>query len=61
MERQGTEVTFSRQEEDQQAEGGEEHAGSDDVDDVEQGLPLDDEEEDHLLVLQVVLCVQRVD
>ena len=58
---EGPKVTFSRQEKDQQAEGGEENAGGDDVDDVEQRLPLDDEEEHHLLVLQVVLCVQGVD
>lgn len=54
-------VTFGRQEKNQQTKGGEEHARSDDVNDVEQGLPLDDEEEDHFLVLQVIFGVLSVD
>lgn len=52
--------TFGRQVEDEKAEGGEEHTRSDDVDDVEEGLPLDDEEEDQLLVLPLVLTVLSV-
>lgn len=52
--------TFGRKVVDQQAEGGEEHTGRDDVDDVEEGLSLNDEEENHLLVLQLVFTVLTV-
>lgn len=53
--------TFGWKVVDKEAEGGEEDTGNDDVDDVEEGLPLDDEEEDHFLVLSLVLSVLTVD
>lgn len=37
-------LTLGRQEVDQDNQGGDQHAGDDDVDDVEEGLALDDEE-----------------
>lgn len=46
--------TFGRQKVDEHGHGGDEDAGHDDVDDVEEGLALDDEVEDHLLVLGVI-------
>lgn len=52
--------TFGRQVEDEEAEWGEEHTRSDDVDDVEEGLSLDDEEENHLLIFLFVLTVLSV-
>lgn len=53
--------TFCRQVVDKEAEGGEEHTRNDDVDDVEEGLSLDYEEEDYLLVLSLMLLVLSVD
>lgn len=46
---------------DQEADGREEHTGNNDVDDVEEGLSLDDEEEGHLLILSIILTVLSVD
>ena len=54
-------LTFGRQEVDKQPQGGEEDTGDEDVDDVEEGFPLDDEEEHHFLVLQLVPAVARID
>lgn len=47
-------LTFGGQEVHQHSNGGNEHARDDDVDDVEERLPLDDEEKDDLLVFNVV-------
>lgn len=52
--------TFGRQVEDEKTEWGEEHARSDDVDDVEERLSLDDKEENHLLVFPLILTVLSV-
>lgn len=47
--------TLGRKEVDEDGDGGNQHAGGDDVDDVEEGLPLDEQVEDHLLVARL-LC-----
>lgn len=47
-------LTFRWEEVHQHSNRGNEHARDDDVDDVEEGLPLDDEEEDDLLVPYVI-------
>lgn len=53
--------TLCWQEVGQDDQGGDEWAGQDDVDDVEKGLPLDDQVEGDLLVLQVFGGVPGID
>lgn len=50
--------TLGRKEVDEDGDGGDEHTGRDDVDDVEEGLALDEQVEDHLLVARL-LCRGR--
>lgn len=53
--------TLGRKEVDEDGDGGDEHAGCDDVDDVEKGLSLDEQVEDHLLVTRPLgRCCPRV-
>lgn len=47
--------TLGRKEVDEDGDGGHEHAGGDDVDDVEEGLALDEQVENHFLVARL-LC-----
>lgn len=49
-----SQCTFGGQEVDEHTHGRDEDTGHDDVDDVEEGLALDDEVEDDLLVLDVI-------
>lgn len=53
-------LTFGRQEVDEKPKRWEEDTGHDDIDDVEQWFPLDDEEEDDLLALQLIWAVSLI-
>lgn len=54
----GAPGTLGGEEVDEDCDRGDEHAGGNDVDDVEEGLALDEQVEHHLLVASL-LCVQQ--
>lgn len=52
--------TLGRKKVDEDGDRGDEHAGSDDVDDIEEGLALDEQVEHHLLVARLLRWCYRI-